>query len=97
MRIVDQITRLFPRMFIDVTHSTRSYIDNLQLADPAFNLPAQIDVLLDAAVFVDIARGSVIFGPIGHLFAISSVLGHLLLGRVAPMPIFHFMVLYSKN
>ncbi len=35
-RVVDQITGLLPQTFIDVTHSTRSYIDNLQLTDPVF-------------------------------------------------------------
>ncbi|CAH2208994.1 jg7382, partial [Pararge aegeria aegeria] len=58
-----------------------SHIAELHLADPGFDIPGPIDVLLGADVFADSLLGERIKGDARQPLAINSLFGWLLLGR----------------
>ncbi|KAJ8948687.1 hypothetical protein NQ317_000906 [Molorchus minor] len=61
-------------------------ISNLQLADPEFNVPSSIDMLLGADVFSIILRDGRIMGNINEPTAINTIFGWILMGKVENNP-----------
>lgn len=66
--------------------SPLSYIGDLQLADPNFNKPAEIDILLGAEIFMEILRPEKLLGPPGKPDLLETAFGYLLLGSIASLP-----------
>lgn len=60
-----------------------SHLHNLKLADPAYHLPQPVEIILGADVLPFIMLGGVISGQPGTPIALNSVLGYLLLGKIA--------------
>ena len=52
LHVIPKITNAIPSQEIDV--SQLRHIHNLQLADPQFNVPGKIDILLGADVIEDV-------------------------------------------
>lgn len=61
--------------------SVKERFKNLNLADPFFNLPAPVDIVLSAAVYVDILKpGGCSIG--GDPVALDTSLGFIIMGRI---------------
>ncbi|KAH9634311.1 hypothetical protein HF086_011571, partial [Spodoptera exigua] len=60
-----------------------SHIHSLPLADPGFDVPGPIDILLGADVFADSLLNQRIKGAVNQPVAFNSVFGWLLLGRTS--------------
>ena len=56
------------------------HIKNLDLADPTFNLPSHIDILLGCDTFAEIILPEIVRGPVNSPIAINTKLGFLLMG-----------------
>ncbi len=77
--VVPKISNKQPSYIEDTTDW--NHIKNLRLADPSFNVPATVDMLLGAQVFYSVLESGKISGPEGTPLAISSSLGWLIGGR----------------
>ena len=62
------------------------HIDKIDLADPRYNEPAPIDILLGAEVFPYIIRGNRREGTDREPVAIETVFGWVLMGRSSVSP-----------
>ncbi len=80
-RVVNVVTGSLPGTGFDLVSEGWSYLRGMLLADPWFNRPAPVDLLLDAAVFADVVGSEVWRGPEGYPVVIQSLLGTLLFGR----------------
>lgn len=61
-----------------------SYIKGLQLANPKFNEPGQIDILIGAEYYFSLLLDeNKIQGPEGHPSAINTIFGWILSGKMA--------------
>ncbi|XP_055922810.1 uncharacterized protein LOC129953594 [Eupeodes corollae] len=77
--ILDKLTSNLPSKSIDV--SSWSYISNLELADPNFNIAAPIDILLGGDKLWTIIKGGQIRGPDGYPIAQSTSFGWVITGQ----------------
>ena len=66
----------------DMMNVEWDHLSNLELADPDFRTPAQIDLLLGAEVFASILRDGRRTGPRGTPSAINTCLGWVLFGKI---------------
>ncbi|XP_061729385.1 uncharacterized protein LOC133534298 [Cydia pomonella] len=79
--VLDQITDRFPQKYVDVSHLNLPA--HIQLADPTFNVPAQIDMLLGVEMFWAIVTGAAKTLPTSkRTYLIPSKLGWLVAGPV---------------
>ncbi|XP_026753813.2 uncharacterized protein LOC113514028 [Galleria mellonella] len=58
------------------------HLHNLDLADPHFDTPGKIDILLSAEVYSEILKEGLSKGPRGTIIAQNTYLGWILLGRL---------------
>lgn len=81
--VMKSISTNLPNRRFDVSDSDWSYIKGLQLADPKFNEPGPVDILIGAehylSLLVDEKRK---LGPDGYPVAIKTVFGWILSGKV---------------
>ncbi|XP_021966495.1 uncharacterized protein LOC110861676 [Folsomia candida] len=82
--ITSKITGRLPSSTFD--HSRWSHLQNLQLADPNYYKPQDIDMLLGAEFFFDILKGTKLKGPPNSPFAISTSFGWLIGGGAPNAP-----------
>lgn len=61
---------------------TCPHIKHLQLADPTFNIPGAIDILLGADVFPNIIETGRIVGNIDQPTALNTIFGYVLMGKL---------------
>ena len=91
--VVPIVTELIPAQEMapidDLPH-----LAGLQLADPTFHIPGQIDILLGAKVFVDILTKQMVKGFDGEPAAMETIFGWAIVGAVrslekynTPMPV----------
>ncbi|XP_074040052.1 uncharacterized protein [Leptinotarsa decemlineata] len=57
------------------------HISNIELADPNFNCPGQIDLLLGADIFPKILLGNHLKGGNGEPYALETVFGYVVMGQ----------------
>jgi hypothetical protein len=78
--ILPTISSSLPSRFVD----TRSWkhLSNLSLADPGFNKPGQIDMLIGADIYARLLRPGVLLGREDQPSAINTVFGWVISGRV---------------
>jgi hypothetical protein len=79
--ILKQITGLIPNSKVSLPDL--SYLQHLQLADPNFNHPGEIDILLGAELSDKIIMEGRVAGPCGLPSARNSELGWIVSGRVS--------------
>lgn len=79
--IMPRITKNQPPLPHDITEWP--HIKNLRLADPKFNIPATVDILLGSDIFYTILESGKIPGPNGAPYAINSSLGWLVGGKTS--------------
>ncbi|XP_021963617.1 uncharacterized protein LOC110859062 [Folsomia candida] len=77
--IVPRVTAPMPKLPINI--SSFSYLRGLKLADPKFNEPRQVDILLGADVVASIIRPGLKNGPKNTPIAQNTLLGWVLSGR----------------
>jgi hypothetical protein len=82
--IVDKITSMLPTAPFD--HTNWSHLQNLQLADPKYHIPQEVDMLLGADFFFTIVESGKINGPPNSPKAINSSFGWLIGGGSADVP-----------
>ncbi|XP_047995968.1 uncharacterized protein LOC125233866 isoform X2 [Leguminivora glycinivorella] len=79
--VLDQVTSRFPQNYVDISHLNLPA--SVQLADPTFNVPSQIDMLLGVEMFWTIVTGAAKRLPTSkRTFLIPSKLGWLIAGPV---------------
>lgn len=79
--IMKKISTDLPNRKFDI--SNWSYIKDLKLADPKFNEPGKIDILIGAEYYLSLMRNDEqICGPVGYPIAQSTVFGWILSGPV---------------
>lgn len=76
--VVDQPTALLPKNFIGVT--TWPHIQRLQLADPDFNTPGDVDCILGADVYSSVLRQGARTGQPGEPVAQETIFGWIITG-----------------
>ncbi|KAJ8949758.1 hypothetical protein NQ318_005081, partial [Aromia moschata] len=59
------------------------YLKNLQFADPTFNIPGAIDILLGADIFPNIFQPGRILGNTNEPIALNTVFGYVLMGKMS--------------
>lgn len=74
-----------PSVTLNVANNWK-HISNLNLADPNFNVPSSIDMLLGADVFSMILKDGRIVGNINEPTAINTIFGWILMGKVNNNP-----------
>ncbi|XP_035439785.2 uncharacterized protein LOC118269018 [Spodoptera frugiperda] len=81
--VLNKITSYLPENSMDI--SSFDWIDKygLSLADPNFNTPNRIDILLGADAYASIIKEGIVRSPTGTLIAQSTALGWILSGLVA--------------
>ncbi|XP_074031549.1 uncharacterized protein [Leptinotarsa decemlineata] len=82
--ILDKICDNFPNFRIE--YKSWNHILNLQLADPKFYCPGNIDILLGADVFSQIILNGKISGKCDEPYALNTVLGYILIGKTNNHP-----------
>ena len=80
--VLKKVTRDLPLHPIPIALKW-DHLSNLELADPEFRTPAQIDLLLGAEVFASILRDGRRTGPRGTPSAINTCLGWVLFGKIS--------------
>lgn len=73
-----------PKMVIDTTNW--QHIQDLPLADPQFQIPSSIDILLGAELVPYILRSGQIFGHAGQPVALRTIFGWILQGPAGNVP-----------
>uniref|UniRef100_A0A2H1WI74 SFRICE_041182 n=1 Tax=Spodoptera frugiperda TaxID=7108 RepID=A0A2H1WI74_SPOFR len=81
--VLNKITSYLPEKSMNI--SSFDWIDSygLSLADPNFNTPNRIDILLGADAYASIIKEGIVRSPTGTLIAQSTALGWILSGLVA--------------
>ncbi|XP_074036326.1 uncharacterized protein [Leptinotarsa decemlineata] len=82
--ILDKICDNLPNFRIE--YKSWNHILNLQLADPKFYCPGNIDILLGADVFSQIILNGKISGKCDEPYALNTVLGYILIGKTNNHP-----------
>lgn len=82
--VLKTISSNLPSCQFDI--SSLTYLGNLQLADPNFQTPADIDLLLGADTFMEILRPGKLLGPPGKPDVLESAFGYLVFGSIASLP-----------
>ncbi|CAK1591458.1 unnamed protein product [Parnassius mnemosyne] len=80
--VLNKITSYLPEYKVHTTLDWLS-VNTLQLADPEFNTPNKIDVLLGADAYSCIIKAGIVKSPSGTLIAQSTTLGWVLSGAVS--------------
>lgn len=78
--VIKSVTGILPP--VRCATSSWPHTSNLQLADPSFNLPGTIDLLIGADAYPDIIQDGLLRGPSGAPIAQSTVFGWILSGYV---------------
>lgn len=76
-----QITSYLPSKLVAVNNTWR-HLHGLSLADPRYNQPGKIDMLLGAEVCALIMQGDIVKGPPGSPCALKTSLGWILFGGI---------------
>lgn len=79
--VLPKICADMPNSFVPI--QDWQYISNLKLADPGFNVPSSVDMLLGAEIFSLILRDGRVQGGFNQPIAINTALGWILFGRIA--------------
>ncbi|KAL0839852.1 hypothetical protein ABMA28_016477 [Loxostege sticticalis] len=79
--VLTKLTAFLPERQVDI--QLWSNMPKLRLADPNFNVPNKIDLLLGAEVYCQILSEGLIKGPIGTPIAQNTRLGWILSGQVS--------------
>lgn len=77
--VINKICDHLPTSAVSIGSS--SFIHNLKLADPNFNIPGPIDILLGADLFPEIILDGNISGKDKEPSAINTVFGYILMGK----------------
>lgn len=89
--VLDEITHHLPtqQVFVDTqTSSSETCLDDLTLADPRFNIPGKVELLLGAKLWPRILLPDMKFSPYG--VAHNTVFGWIVVGGVDPYCTFAF-------
>lgn len=78
--VVPKITDVVPGIYFDVP--CKQFTDKFQLADPNFNKPAAIDVLLGAECFYELLKTGQVRVPNSNLILQNSVFGYIVSGSI---------------
>lgn len=92
--VLKQLTNSLPGF--KVKNNESSVLQGLQLADPAFNEPGKIDILLGADIYEDIILHGLIKGVRGMPMAQETELGWMLSGKTACNQTENIMALVSN-
>ncbi|CAK1600398.1 unnamed protein product [Parnassius mnemosyne] len=77
-----RLTTLLPSSFITYLEQAWPHLEGLILADPSFNQPGRVDMLLGVEVYAQIMKNNIIKGPPGSPCAQETNLGWILFGTV---------------
>ncbi|XP_069968661.1 uncharacterized protein [Bactrocera oleae] len=80
--IIDSITSMTPATTIDIR--TSHHLNGLHLADPAFGIPGQVELLIGADIWPALVLNDVVVGSHNEPCALHTRLGWVVLGPVAP-------------
>lgn len=80
--IIPRITNRLPEHSFD--RSPYAHLNNLQLADPNFNRPKHIDILIGSNVWAEIIQNGIRRGRESEPVAICTLFGWIVFGRIAP-------------
>ncbi|XP_050675974.1 uncharacterized protein LOC126972917 [Leptidea sinapis] len=78
--VLNKISNNLPSAKINT--SCLSYLQNVTLADPEYNVPGHIDLLLGSEVFTEILRSNKVVGPPGYPDALETAFGFIIIGSV---------------
>ncbi|XP_059056144.1 uncharacterized protein LOC131850012 [Achroia grisella] len=78
--VLKSITRALPAQRI--REQNWLHLHNLDLADPYFDTPGKVDILLSAEIYSEILKEGLRKGPRGTIIAQNTYLGWILLGRL---------------
>lgn len=91
--IVPKITLMLPRT--ELNSSGWHHLEGLQLADPSFNTPGNIDLLIGAEYALGILTGGKVVGNENEPFAINTIFGWIVSGKLCQpesSEVFHSVV-----
>lgn len=78
--VIPKICTSMPTTYIPV--SSWSHLTNIKLADPEFNIPKDVDMLLGADVFPSVVIGEPIQGNLNEPTAFETIFGWVLMGKI---------------
>lgn len=85
--VINTISGDLPSYEFDI--SSLNYLNNIQLADPLFQYPADVDILLGAEAFMEVLRPGRIIGPPGKPDVLESAFGYLVIGSISALPCYN--------
>lgn len=83
--VVPRVTADLPLNPVKIQHSW-THIDNLSLADPQFDTPGRIDLLLGVEIYTEVLLNGRRSGPVGSPTAFQTIFGWVLAGRTQSEP-----------
>ena len=86
--VLPKVTTDVPSTFVPFNNNLK-HLSNIQLADPDFSTPGNIDFILGADVFSRVLHYGQQFGPPGSLSTFKTVFGWVLVGTVNERPCKH--------
>ncbi|XP_044757673.1 uncharacterized protein LOC123315852 [Coccinella septempunctata] len=94
--ILKQICDSLPAYHLPVKNW--SHLDNIEFADPKFNCPGSIDILLGADIFSKALIGGSISGSSDEPVAVSTIFGYVIMGKIdIKLPAQHNMSLFCES
>lgn len=82
--VIKTISSDLPSYIVDTASVT--YLCDIPLADPQFNVPGPIDILLGSEVFIEILRAGKILGSPGQPDVLETAFGHVVMGSITSLP-----------
>lgn len=83
--ILQKICSKIPASPLD--HASWTYLHDLELADPQYFVPNEVNILLGADIFANLLANHLILGKDGGPNALRTIFGYVLLGKVDTKPV----------